>query len=59
MKKETFEGNYNGVEFNYNRTGKDGILKIKLKNGVESTHVLNNWAITRVMQYIESMIYLI
>lgn len=58
MKTEIFKGEYNGIKFNYSKPNTEnapGILVINLSNGVESTHILKNWGITRVMQYIESM----
>jgi hypothetical protein len=51
-------GNYGDVKFRFNWQGeeqKTGILIVNLRNGVESTHIIENWGITRVFQYIESM----
>jgi hypothetical protein len=53
------KGKYKGIKFDYNpHTEKEdgnGILIIKLPNGVESTHIIEGWGMTRIFQYIESM----
>ena len=53
------KGTYKSVEFNYtphsDKEEANGILIIKLRNGVESTHIINNWGVTRIFQYIASM----
>jgi len=59
QKLEIFKGEYNGIAFEYHRDGEEGVLTTTLKNGVVSTHKLKNWAITRVMQFIESMTKLV
>lgn len=62
IEAEVFKAEYNGIKFNYSRPileDAPGILIINTKNGVESTHIIKKWAITRVMQYIESMINLV
>jgi hypothetical protein len=60
----TLNGNFKDVFFKYIPDNKDnddgnGILIIKLSNGVESTHIIKNWGYTRIFQYIESMSNLI
>lgn len=53
-----FKGKYKGIKFEYTPHSTDesnGILIVKLTNGVESTHMINGWGVTRIMQYIESM----
>lgn len=55
----TFKGVYKGIEFEYTPNSEtrecNGILVVKHPNGVESTHVIENWHYTRIFQYIESM----
>lgn len=60
MAKEHFKGTYNGIQFDYqkNESSDTGTLTTILKNGVMSTHVLKNWGVTRIMQFIESMVNL-
>lgn len=53
------KGNFKGIEFEYNPHDKEhesnGILIVKHRNGVESSHIINNWHYTRIMQYVISM----
>jgi len=53
------EGVYKEVKYKYTPHSKDnfsyGVLIVNLKNGVESTHIIENWAATRIFQYIVSM----
>jgi hypothetical protein len=55
----TLKGDFKNVFFEYKPHNKNnegnGILIIKLPNGVESTHIIENWSYTRIFQYIESM----
>jgi hypothetical protein len=58
MEREIFKGEYKGVKFRFSHHPGDegsGILIVNLSNGVESTHIIKNWGIIRIMQYIESM----
>lgn len=58
MKGVIFKGEYKGVKFTCSAQDEEEttmILIINLTNGVESTHVIKQWGIIRVMQYIESM----
>lgn len=52
------EGYYKRIKYRYNPHNKekesDGILIINLPNGVESTHIIKGWGITRIFQYIAS-----
>lgn len=52
------KGEYKGIKFEYNphiqEKESEGILIIKLRNGVESTHIIKNWSVTRIFQYIAS-----
>jgi len=52
-------GTYKNVAFEYSSHNAEdesnGILTVKLDNGVESTHIIKNWGITRIFQYIASM----
>lgn len=59
MDKNIFTGQFRGIKFSYthhsNEDDSNGILIIDLENGVQSTHIIKNWGIIRIMQYIESM----
>jgi len=48
-----------GVSYKYTPHNEEkfssGILIVNLRNGVESSHIIKNWAATRIFQYIESM----
>lgn len=62
MKGEIFKGEYKGVKFRCSaqyEEEKTIILIVNLNNGIESTHIINQWGIIRVMQYIESMVNLV
>jgi len=59
---EIFKGEYKNVKFRYSSHSEDegsGILIVNLPNGIESTHIIKNWGIIRIMQYIESMTNLV
>ena len=59
---EILKGEFKNVFFKYTPHNEEdeanGVLIIKLPNGVESTHIIKNWSYTRIFQYIESMINL-
>ena len=62
MKGEIFKGDYKGVKFRCSAQDEEEttiILIVNLSNGVESTHIIKQWGIIRVMQYIESMTNLV
>lgn len=56
---EILKGQYKNISFRYSpyteEKDTDGLLIINHSNGVESTHIINNWGITRIFQYIESL----
>jgi len=61
---EVLKGEFKGVKFKYGPHNQaedegNGILIIKLLNGVESTHIIKDWGYSRIFQYIESMSNLI
>lgn len=50
---------FKGISANYTHHSKDdetsGILIVDLPNGVQSTHIIENWGYVRIFQYVESM----
>lgn len=61
--EELLQGTYKGIKFNFtphhSSDEKKGILITILPNGIESTHIVKDWDIVRIFQFIESMRHLI
>lgn len=56
--KPILRGEYKGIEFSYTPIDPqdecNGVLDITHRNGVKSTHRIENWSEARVFQYIVS-----